>query len=177
MAAQGRIDEAVEQIELGKRAYRRWTDSLLPEWQCGVHWFAGDFRRALTCAREFDAGWLYELTKRRALGVVFAALAAVEAGEIERAQQYQSEPSPRVRRARVDVFQPSSRARRRTSSVDRRPIDPGMFHASRRRRSRAPIGGTPVRRDDVRRFGASCRRAKRRGERGGSRGEPRVDRR
>ena len=90
MAAQGRIEEAVEHIELGKRAYRRWTDSLLPEWQCGVHWFAGDFQRALSCAKEFDAGWLYELSKRRALGVVFAALAAVEAGDVERARQYQS---------------------------------------------------------------------------------------
>jgi len=90
MAAQGRIDEAIAQIELGKRAYRRWTDSLLPEWQCAVHWFAGDFQRVLTCAREFDAGWLHELSKRRALGVVFAALAAVEAGDVDRARDYQS---------------------------------------------------------------------------------------
>jgi DNA-binding CsgD family transcriptional regulator/tetratricopeptide (TPR) repeat protein len=90
MAAQGRIQEATAHIEMGKRAYRRWTDSLLPEWQCGVHWFAGDFHRALACAREFDAGWLYGLSKRRALGVVFAALASIEAGEMERARQYQS---------------------------------------------------------------------------------------
>jgi len=90
LAAQGRIDEAIAHIELGKRAYRRWTDSLLPEWQCAVHWFAGDFPRALACAREFEAGWLHELSKRRALGVVFAALGAVEAGDIERAREYQS---------------------------------------------------------------------------------------
>lgn len=90
LAAQGRIEEAIAHIELGKRAYRRWPDSLLPEWQCVVHWFAGDFRQTLACASEFDAAWQHDLSKRRALGVVFAALACVEAGEVERARQYQS---------------------------------------------------------------------------------------
>ena len=78
-ALQGRVEEAFALIDEAKAANPGWRESILPEWESIAHWFAGDFRTSLTRAQEAAAGRLGELSKRRVIGVVFAALAAVEA--------------------------------------------------------------------------------------------------
>ena len=87
-AVQGRMDEALSLIEEAKAANPGWRDSILPEWESIVKWFAGDFRTALTRAQEAAGGRLGELSKRRVIGVVFAALAAVEAHQPSEARRH-----------------------------------------------------------------------------------------
>ena len=87
-ALQGRTEEALSLIEEAKAANPGWRDSILPEWESIVQWFAGDFRTALARAQEAAAGRLGELSKRRVIGVVFAALAAVEAQQPNEARSH-----------------------------------------------------------------------------------------
>jgi DNA-binding CsgD family transcriptional regulator len=86
LAVSGRPDEAVALVVEAKMLDPAWRDSLLPEWEVLIHWFAGSFRMALACAEEAAARAVGELSRRRALGVVFAALSAVEAGQLPRAR-------------------------------------------------------------------------------------------
>jgi DNA-binding CsgD family transcriptional regulator/tetratricopeptide (TPR) repeat protein len=87
-ALQGRVEEALALIDEAKAANPGWRESILPEWESITHWFAGDFRTAITRAQEAAAGRLGELSKRRVLGVVFAALAAVEAQQPSEARSH-----------------------------------------------------------------------------------------
>jgi DNA-binding NarL/FixJ family response regulator len=80
-ATEGHVEEAVPLVEDAKAMSRYWAESLFPEWEAILHYFAGDFPAALASAQEAAARAVGELSKRRALGVVFAALSAAEAGE------------------------------------------------------------------------------------------------
>ena len=62
--------------------------TLLPQWEAIVQWLAGDVRAALASSQAAAAQLVGELSKRRALGVAFAALAAVEAGEPAQAHEH-----------------------------------------------------------------------------------------
>jgi DNA-binding CsgD family transcriptional regulator len=95
LAAEGRADEALRLVEEAKAESPVWRESLLPEWEAIVHWFAGDFRTALASAQEAAAQLVGELGKRRALGSAFAALSAVEAGQGDEARRHLT----KVRRA------------------------------------------------------------------------------
>jgi DNA-binding CsgD family transcriptional regulator len=86
LAASGRVEEALALIDQAKMLDPAWRDSILPEWETIVHWFAGDFAAALACAREASARAVGELSKRRAIGVVFGALSAIEAAQAVRAR-------------------------------------------------------------------------------------------
>jgi DNA-binding CsgD family transcriptional regulator len=88
LAAQGRSGQAVDALDEGKAVNPEWRHSILPEWEIIAHWFAGDFGAALACADEATARAGGDLSKRRALGVLFAALAAVEAGRSHQARRY-----------------------------------------------------------------------------------------
>jgi DNA-binding CsgD family transcriptional regulator/tetratricopeptide (TPR) repeat protein len=85
-AASGHVEEALALIDEAKLLDPAWRDSILPEWETIVHWFGGDFTAALACAREATARAVGELSKRRAIGVVFAALSAVETAQAARAR-------------------------------------------------------------------------------------------
>jgi DNA-binding CsgD family transcriptional regulator len=87
LAASGGLAEARALVDEAKLLDPAWRESILPEWETIVHWFAGDFSAALACAQEAAARAVGELSKRRAIGVVFAALAAVEAGQTARARR------------------------------------------------------------------------------------------
>jgi DNA-binding CsgD family transcriptional regulator len=95
LAAEGQADEALGLVAEAKAESPVWRESLLPEWEAIVHWFAGDFRAALASAQEAAAQLVGELGKRRALGSAFAALSAVEAGQGDQARRHLT----RVRRA------------------------------------------------------------------------------
>jgi hypothetical protein len=88
LAAQGRSRHAVEALTEGKAVNPEWRHSILPEWEVIVHWFTGDYGAALACADDAAARAVGDLSKRRALGVLFAALPAVEAGQGRQARQY-----------------------------------------------------------------------------------------
>ena len=88
LAAEGRVEEALGLVGEAKTESPAWRESLLPEWEAIVHWFAGDFRTALASAQEAAARRVGELGKRRALGSAFAALSAVEMGQAAQAHRY-----------------------------------------------------------------------------------------
>jgi DNA-binding CsgD family transcriptional regulator len=87
-ATEGHVEEAAPLVEDAKARSRYWGESLLPEWEAILHYFAGDFPAALASAEAAAARSVGELSKRRALGVVFAALSAGEAGEPALAHSY-----------------------------------------------------------------------------------------
>jgi DNA-binding NarL/FixJ family response regulator len=88
LAASGRTAEAHALLEEGKATNPAWRDSILPEWESIERWFAGDMRGALACADDAAARATGDLSKRRAIGVSFAALAACEAGDGVLAHRY-----------------------------------------------------------------------------------------
>jgi DNA-binding CsgD family transcriptional regulator len=85
-AANGQLEEAFALVDEAKMLDPAWRDSILPEWETIVHWFAGDFTAALACGREATARAVGELSKRRAIGILFAALSAIEAAQAGRAR-------------------------------------------------------------------------------------------
>ncbi len=89
LAFEGRPIEAAGLVESAKEA-SEWRETLLPEWEAIVQWFAGDFPGALASSQAAAALLVGELSKRRALGVAFAALAAVEAGQVAQARVHLS---------------------------------------------------------------------------------------
>lgn len=89
LAFEGRPVEAAGLVEAAKEA-PEWRETLLPEWEAIVQWFAGDFRAALASSQAAVAQLVGELSKRRALGVAFGALAAVEAGQAVQARDHLS---------------------------------------------------------------------------------------
>ena len=89
LAFEGRPAEAADLVDEAKQA-PEWRETLLPEWEAIVQWFAGDFRAALASSQAAATQLVGELSKRRALGVAFAALAAVEAGQPAQARDHLS---------------------------------------------------------------------------------------
>jgi DNA-binding CsgD family transcriptional regulator/DNA-binding MarR family transcriptional regulator len=87
LAFEGRPEEASALVSEAKQA-PEWRETLLPEWDAIVHWFGGDFRGALASSQAAAAQLVGELSKRRALGVAFAGLAAVEAGDPAHARDH-----------------------------------------------------------------------------------------
>lgn len=86
LAAQGRVDEGLTYFDQAKSVNPNWRESLFPEWEAIIHWFAGAFPSALESAQEAAARSVGELSKRRAIGVVFAALAAAETAQAAQAR-------------------------------------------------------------------------------------------
>jgi DNA-binding CsgD family transcriptional regulator len=99
LAAEGRATEAKALLSEAKEENPAWREGLLPEWECAVHWYAGDLAAALAVAADSAAQGSGELSKRLALGVAFASLAAAEAGNTPLAERY----ARRVRSAFGDV--------------------------------------------------------------------------
>jgi len=88
LAAEGRCAEAMLRLAEAKAESERWRETVLPEWEAVIHWFSGDFPAAIASAQE-AAAWTPEgLSKRRALGVVFASLAAAETGRDSDAERF-----------------------------------------------------------------------------------------
>jgi DNA-binding CsgD family transcriptional regulator len=86
-ATEGHIEEAGP-LKDAKAMSLYWGESLFPEWEAILNYFAGDFPAALASAQAAVARAVGELSKRRALGVVFAALSAAEAGELSLSHSY-----------------------------------------------------------------------------------------
>lgn len=88
LAFAGRVDEARAAVRDAESGDPFWRDSQLPEWRAMVAWCAGDFPGALALARDALTSLPGPTSKRRAIGLVFAALAGIETGDRELARDY-----------------------------------------------------------------------------------------
>jgi DNA-binding CsgD family transcriptional regulator len=88
LALEGRIDEAGALFAGAKLADAAYHDSVLLELEIVTHWLGGDFRTAVDRARESSAWNPTGHSRRRAIGDVFAAKAALELGEIAEMQRF-----------------------------------------------------------------------------------------
>jgi DNA-binding CsgD family transcriptional regulator len=88
LAAEGRVVEALGLVREAKAESPAWRESLLPEWEAIVHWFAGDYRAACASGQDAMAHLVGDLGKRRTLGSAFAALSAIEAQHANQARRH-----------------------------------------------------------------------------------------
>jgi DNA-binding CsgD family transcriptional regulator len=86
LASQGRIDEAIVWLQRAKALNTEWRETVLLEYEAVVHWHAGDFRSAVAVGEDSVAFHGGRVTRRRALGLGFAALAAVESMQMKQAE-------------------------------------------------------------------------------------------
>jgi class 3 adenylate cyclase/DNA-binding CsgD family transcriptional regulator/tetratricopeptide (TPR) repeat protein len=84
----GRILETGPPLEAAKALTEAWRDSMFVAWEIGVRWLAGDFGGAMAGADELLALHPQGLSRRRAIGLVFAGLAATEGDQTARAHSY-----------------------------------------------------------------------------------------
>lgn len=87
-ALEGRPDDAVRLLNEAKTLNPRFEESVLREWMVIVRWINGDFSAAVQDART-SLVWNPEgMAKRRSLGIVFAAVAAVEVDDVREAKSH-----------------------------------------------------------------------------------------
>jgi DNA-binding CsgD family transcriptional regulator/tetratricopeptide (TPR) repeat protein len=86
VAGQGRAAEAIELIEEARSANPSYRDSILLELEALVRWIAGDFPGSMTAASD-AAAWVGIATRRRAFGMVFGGIAALEADDVIQAER------------------------------------------------------------------------------------------
>jgi DNA-binding CsgD family transcriptional regulator len=85
LALQGRVAESRAVFEEARMLNPAYRESILVELETLVGWIAGDFPGAVTAASETFAWVSATSARRRTFGMVFGALAATEAGEIDMA--------------------------------------------------------------------------------------------
>jgi DNA-binding CsgD family transcriptional regulator len=87
-AFSGQAGAAFLLLEEAKRLNPAWRDSILGEWEIVLRWLAGDCDAALTLARELVAWNAGEVSRRRAIGIAFAALAAAVLDQMSDARRF-----------------------------------------------------------------------------------------
>jgi class 3 adenylate cyclase/DNA-binding NarL/FixJ family response regulator len=87
ISLEGRTGEALSMLTEAKADDPDYRDTSLLEIETQVHWLGGDYPAALATARE-AAAWSPTLSRRRACMGVFAAIPALEAGEVAEAQRF-----------------------------------------------------------------------------------------
>jgi len=88
VAFEGRALEGLEILEQAKALNPAYRDTVLPEIEGFVQWFAGDFRAAADSAREHVARSPAGTPRRRAMGMCCGALSAVELGDFTGAERF-----------------------------------------------------------------------------------------
>ncbi len=88
LAFEGRVAEALPILDEAKALNPNWRESLLGEYEIMIRWLTGAFSTALAGAQESVAWNAAGMSRRRAIGMAFAALAAVEAGQPADARRY-----------------------------------------------------------------------------------------
>ena len=84
----GRILDTGPPLQEAKSLTDAWRDSMFVAWEVGVRWLAGDFGGALAGADELLASHPQGISRRRAIALIFAGLAATEADQMARARSY-----------------------------------------------------------------------------------------
>jgi ATP/maltotriose-dependent transcriptional regulator MalT len=87
ISLEGRYEEAVAILRETKTADPSYRDTVLLEVETGVHWQGGDYQAALATARE-AAAWNPRRSRRRAMNGAFAAIPALEAGQVTEAERF-----------------------------------------------------------------------------------------
>lgn len=88
LGLEGRIEEALLALREGRAVNPDWREGNLGEWEIMADWLAGGFDSALSRARESIAWNTAGISRRRAHGMLFAALAGAEAGQGVEASRY-----------------------------------------------------------------------------------------
>lgn len=88
LSSLGRTDEAVVWVQRAKSENIEWRETVLLEYEAIVHWYAGDFSSAVRVCEESIAWHRGTVTRRRTLGYVFAALAAIECMQMRHAERF-----------------------------------------------------------------------------------------
>lgn len=86
VAGQGRAAEALALLDEARSANPEYRESILLELEALVRWIAGDFRASATAAGD-AAAWVVVPTRRRAFGMVFGGLSALETGDVGQANR------------------------------------------------------------------------------------------
>jgi class 3 adenylate cyclase/DNA-binding CsgD family transcriptional regulator len=90
LAMEGRVDEAERVLEGAKRTNPRWQDSVLVEYQTIPPWMAGNYPLAVERGLVAVAASPGGLSRRRGLGMIMPALAALEMGKMPEAERFLS---------------------------------------------------------------------------------------
>jgi tetratricopeptide (TPR) repeat protein len=86
IAGQGRTAEATALLEEARSSNPEYRDSILLELDALVRWIAGDFPASARVAAD-AAAWVGAATRRRAFGLVFGGMSALEAGDLVEAER------------------------------------------------------------------------------------------
>jgi DNA-binding CsgD family transcriptional regulator len=86
IAGQGRIGEAATLLDEARSSNPDYRDSILLELEAVVRWIAGDFPISERVAAD-AAAWVGTATRRRAFGLVFGGMSALEAGDLVQAER------------------------------------------------------------------------------------------
>jgi len=86
IAAQGRAAESAALFEEARSSNPGYRDSILVELDALARWLAGDFSAAMAMASD-AAAWVPAATRRRAFGLVFGGISALEAGDVVHAER------------------------------------------------------------------------------------------
>jgi DNA-binding CsgD family transcriptional regulator len=86
----GALEEGRALVEEAK-ALPSWSESILPEWQAILQWLAGDFPAAAASGADSLARNPAGVGRRRAFGLPFASLAAMETSDLAEARRYVQE--------------------------------------------------------------------------------------
>ena len=85
---EGRLQEALPLLAEARAVNPAWRETLFHEWATMVHWLAGDFPAVLTAADDVVGRSSGPMSRRRGHAMHLGALAALEAGDIGRAERY-----------------------------------------------------------------------------------------
>ncbi|HJP65773.1 MAG TPA: LuxR C-terminal-related transcriptional regulator [Actinomycetota bacterium] len=92
LGLQGRLAEAFVALEEARSTPVPVRERPFPvEWEILLHWLAGDASSALASSREANAWAPERLSRRRALGMVLAALSALDGGQPDEADHLLTE--------------------------------------------------------------------------------------
>lgn len=97
LAKQGRIGEAAALLREARTRDPGFRETLLPEIETYVGWMAGDYRTSLTTARDTVARSVAGTSWRRSWGAAFAAISALELGEVTEARSLLSRSTRALR--------------------------------------------------------------------------------
>lgn len=89
-ACSGGIEDGLALVEEAK-TLPSWRESILPEWQAILQWLAGDFRAAAASGADSLTRNPAGVGRRRAFGLPFASLSAIETGDLAEARRYLKE--------------------------------------------------------------------------------------
>jgi DNA-binding CsgD family transcriptional regulator/tetratricopeptide (TPR) repeat protein len=88
LAFEGRIAEAWPLLDRAREVDPGWREGPLGEYETAIHWLAGDFDAAVVRGGESMSWNAAGISRRRAMGLAFAAMSAIELGRTADAERH-----------------------------------------------------------------------------------------